>query len=178
MPELSLHFAVTFALVAPVLGLRKAAIVSFISLLPDLDFLFYLHRSLSHSITILLVVSLVAVSFVRRLKPSLFSLTSIGCLSLLAHPIMDIFSGPTPLLWPLVKESVSMSVNVALVAGGSLRFSWTFLVEWFPASVSPIPVTQGAMVGPIFTSEGFVVSLLLVAVPILVVLLRQKSVRA
>jgi hypothetical protein len=34
------------------------------------------------------------------------------------------------------------------------------------------------MVGPIFTSEGFVVSLLLVAVPILVVLLRQKSVRA
>jgi len=173
MPEVSLHFAVTFALMVPVLGLRKAGIVSFISLLPDLDFLFYIHRSFSHSIVILLVGSLVVVSLVRKFKPSLSSLTLAACVGLIGHSIMDIFSGPTPLLWPLVKESVSVSVALGLVAGESFSFSWTAAVKWFPASSSPILAAQRVMVGPIFSSEGFVVSAVLVAVPVLLVLLRK-----
>ncbi len=173
MPEVALHFAVTFALTAPVLGLRKAGIVSFIALLPDLDFLFYVHRSFSHSIVILLVGSLVVVSFVRKFRPSLSSLTLAACLGLIGHSIMDVFSGPTPLLWPLVKEAVSVDFTLGLVSGESFRFSWAAAVKWFPESSSIMPVAQSVMVGPIFTSEGFVGSAVLVAVPILLVLLRK-----
>jgi membrane-bound metal-dependent hydrolase YbcI (DUF457 family) len=175
MPELSLHFAVTFALTAPVLGLRKAGIVSFMSLLPDLDFLFYVHRSISHSIVVLLVGSLIVVSVIRRFKPDLFSLTSAACLGLIGHSIMDVFSGPTPLLWPLTGKSVSISVSLGLVAEESFRFSWTALVKWSQEYSSPIPVTKDAMVGPIFSSEGFAVSFVLVAVLVLLTLLRKRS---
>jgi hypothetical protein len=37
MPELLLHFAIPFALVAPVLGIRRALLAGFIAILPDID---------------------------------------------------------------------------------------------------------------------------------------------
>jgi len=104
MPELALHFTVPLALTAPVLGIRKAIAVSLISLLPDLDVFLHVHRSPSHSIVLLLVVCLVAVYLMSRLKPRYLGLVSVGCLALLSHPIMDLFSTYTPILYPLVHK--------------------------------------------------------------------------
>jgi tetrahydromethanopterin S-methyltransferase subunit F len=178
MPELTLHFAVLFALSAPIIGVRKAVIVSFVSLLPDLDFLFNVHRSISHSAVLLLAGVLVAILLVKEFRPSLLLPTFVGGLSLLSHPIMDLFSGATPFFWPIVRESVSLHLEAALVAGRSLRFEWTALVKWSQTPAPPAPVTDSALVGPIFTSEGFISSLMLVAIPIMMRLLRQRPFRS
>ena len=85
MPELALHFSVVFALTAPVLGLRRAIVLSLISLVPDLDALFRVHRSVSHSALLLLVASLVAFGLVRKLKPNLSSMVCVGCLAQLTY---------------------------------------------------------------------------------------------
>jgi len=167
MPELALHFAVPFALSAPIIGVRKAVIVSFVSLLPDLDFLFNVHRSISHSFVLLLSGILVVILLVKEFKPRILRSVFVGGLGLLSHPIMDLFSGAIPFFWPIVKESVSLDLETAFVAGKSMRFEWTAFVKWSQTPASPAPVVDEALVGPVFTSEGFVVSLLLVAIPIL-----------
>ena len=178
MPELALHFAVPFALSAPIIGLRKAAIVSFVALLPDLDFVFQVHRSVSHSLVVLFVGSLLLITCVKRFRPQYFSCTFITCLALFSHLLMDMFSGATPALWPLVERPFSVDVELAFVVGGSWRFDWTVLMTWSQPPANPFPVADVAMVGPIVTSEGFIVSLMLVAIPIMMRLLRQRPFRS
>jgi membrane-bound metal-dependent hydrolase YbcI (DUF457 family) len=57
MPELFLHFSIPFALVAPILGLKRALLAGFIAILPDIDALMHVHRSLTHSILFLSIRS-------------------------------------------------------------------------------------------------------------------------
>jgi hypothetical protein len=47
MPELFLHFSIPFALAAPILGLKRAILVGFIAILPDIDALMHVYRSLN-----------------------------------------------------------------------------------------------------------------------------------
>ena len=173
MPELALHFAVPFALTAPVLGVRRAIAVSFVALLLDLDVFFHVHRSPSHSIVLLSVVCLVAVGLVRRLKTKYLGLTLAGCLALLSHPVMDLFSTYTPILYPLVLESFYLDFQGRLMIEGLTM----------PSSMAQIDTTPTVfesfrrLDAPIFTSEGFIVSLLLVAVPFLMIILRHARFR-
>jgi hypothetical protein len=52
MPEPAMHFSVVFALAAPRLGVKRALLLSFIVLMPDLDVLMHVHRSMSRSIVL------------------------------------------------------------------------------------------------------------------------------
>jgi len=171
MPELALHFAVPFALAAPGLGVRRATAVSLISLLPDLDVFFHVHRSPSHSVIILLVASLVGVGLVGRLKPRFLGLASAGCLALLSHPLMDVFSTYTPILYPLTLESVYVDFEGRLTIGGSATPSSTTQVNTTPTVFESFQRLDA----PIFTSEGFIVSLLLVAIPLIIVFLLRAQ---
>jgi len=173
VPELALHFAVPFALTAPVLGIRRAIAVSLISLLPDLDVFLHVHRSPSHSIILLLVVCLAAAGLVRRLKPKYLGLVSVGCLALLSHPIMDLFSTYTPILYPLVLESFYLDFEGRLMIGGSTMPSSTAQIDTTPT----IFESFHRLDAPIFTSEGFIVSLLLVAIPFLIVAMQHAQTR-
>jgi len=174
MPELALHFAVPFALTAPVLGLRKATVVSFLALVPDLDVFFHVHRSPSHSVILLLVASLVAVGLVSQLKPKFLGLASAGSLALLSHPLMDVFSTYTPILYPLMLESVFVDFEGRLTIGGSATPSSTAQVNTTPTVFESFQRLDA----PIFTSEGFIVSVLLVAVPLIMVLLLRVRTRS
>jgi len=156
-----LHFAVPFALLVPVLGIRRAIAVSLISLTLDLDVFFHVHRSASHSLVLLLAASLVAIGLVRKLKPRSFGLVSVGCLALLGHPVMDMFSTYTPILYPIVKESVYLNVEAKVLIGSLLWPSLAALIKTEPTSFTGFDRFEA----PIFTSEGFALTLLLVAIP-------------
>jgi len=174
MPELALHFAVPFALAAPVLGVRRAIVVSLISLLPDLDVFFHVHRSPSHSVILLLVASLVAVGLVRGLKPKFLGLALAGSLALLSHPVMDVFSTYTPIFYPLMLESVYVDFEGKLTIGSSATPSSTAQVNTTPTVFESFQRLDA----PIFTSEGFIVSLLLVAIPLIMVFLLRVQTRS
>ena len=171
MPELALHFAVPFALAAPVLGLRKATIISLLALTPDLDVLFHVHRSASHSVFLLLLASLIVVDLglVSKLKPKQLELVSAGCLALLNHPIMDIFSTYTPILYPLIEQSVHLKLELKVTVGSPILPILAALVNTKPTTFEEFQRFDA----PLFTSEGFIVTLLLVAVPLLIVWLRS-----
>ena len=169
MPELALHFAVPFALAAPILGVRRAIVVSLISLLPDLDVFFHIHRSPSHSVVLLLIPCLAVVALVIQLKPKLLGLTLAGSLALLSHPIMDVFSTFTPIFYPLMLESIYVDFQGRVTIGGSAAPSSTAQVSTAPTVFEVFQKIDA----PIFTSEGFIVSVLLVAVPLIMVFLSR-----
>ena len=169
MPEVALHFAVPFALTAPVLGLRRAMVVSSLALIPDLDVFFHVHRSASHSLVLLMAVSLVVVGLVKKLKPKLFGAACVACLALLCHPVMDMFSTYTPVLYPLIAESVHVNVQGKIIFGASIEPSLTAQVNTMPTEFAGFQRLDA----PVFTNEGFIVSLLLVVIPLIVVSLRS-----
>jgi len=171
MSELALHFAVPFALTAPVLGLRKATIVSLVALTPDLDVLFHVHRSVTHSAFLLLLASLIVVDLglVSRLKPRQLELLSAGCLALLSHPIMDMFSTYTPIMYPLIEESVYLKLELKVTIGSPILPILAAVVNTKPTTFEEFQRFDA----PLFTSEGFIVTLLLVAIPLLVISLRH-----
>lgn len=160
LPELLLHFSVIFALVAPKLGVKKAFLLSFPAVLPDLDVLFYVHRSMSHSILILLASGAIILLAVRRLKPVYLRLAIIGSLALLSHLILDCFQTYTPILFPLLDTSFWINIEgTVLISPNSFtpQISAGFKEE--PTVFKPFE----KMDARVFTSEGLLVSIVLVA---------------
>jgi membrane-bound metal-dependent hydrolase YbcI (DUF457 family) len=101
LPDLLTHFAVVFALTSPFLGIRRGLVAGVVALLPDLDVLFRVHRSATHSVIVLLVFALPAAYLAHRGGVGLRFL-AFAVASLLSHPILDVFQGYTPILYPFL----------------------------------------------------------------------------
>jgi len=163
MPEPALHFSVIFALSAPRLGVKRALILSIIALLPDLDVLFYVHRSVSHSLIMLSLSWLLFLTFIRIMKRERLRLGLSCLLALLSHPIMDCFQNYTPILYPILDRSLWARFD------GSFLISSEGFSPHFSASIIDAPTIFRSFQhfdAPIFTSEGLIISLLLIIVPL------------
>ncbi|HID49540.1 MAG TPA: metal-dependent hydrolase [Chromatiales bacterium] len=152
-----------FALAEPKLGPRGALLVALVALLPDADVLLRVHRSVTHSLVTLLVASAIATLLVYRFKREYFGLSVACCLALLSHPLMDSFQTYTPLLYPLIPNSVWFDVGGSVLISDAIAPRVNFAVRTEPTKFEPF----AALDAPIFTSEGFFVSLLLILVPLL-----------
>ena len=136
--------------------------VGLIALVPDLDALLHVHRSVTHSIIILSIVGLTALMIVKRVgRPMRLAVAS--TLGLLSHPLLDTFQSPTPILYPLSRYSYHISP--------------TFMVK-ISEAITPQPAIKvvseptrftyfKSMDAPIFTDTGFIISLLLIIVPLI-----------
>lgn len=160
MPELALHFSVPFALAAPKLGLRRALLVSALALLPDLDALFRVHRSMSHSMIILIIIYLPVLLSVYKFRRGYFKFVLIGLLALLSHPVMDSFQTYTPLFYPFLDRSVWFRVEGwVLISGLSVRSEFQAAVRDAPTVFRPFEFMDAL----VFTSEGLSIFLMLLA---------------
>lgn len=171
MPEAALHFSVVFALLAPRLGVKRGLLLSALALLPDFDVFLHVHRSMSHSVILLSLVYVPVVLAFYRFGPKYFGLSMLGLLALLSHPIMDCFQTYTPILYPVVDRSFWVRVD------GSVFISPNELRPQISVSVADKPAVFSAfksMDAPVFTSEGFLISLLLVGIPLLLEVRRGR----
>ncbi|MGB9778821.1 MAG: glycosyltransferase [Candidatus Bathyarchaeales archaeon] len=170
MPELLLHFAVPFSISAPIVGVRRATVVGIVGMLPDVDALLHVHRSMTHSLIILTIFSLLPL-YVAFFKLNEKPLALFSFFSLTAHPIMDMFQTYTPILYPI--SSYSFQVNIK----GNVLISQS-VVPYVQSQIISTPTNFQkflVMDAPIFTSEGFIVSLLLIATPVLFSFLKNSS---
>jgi glycosyltransferase involved in cell wall biosynthesis len=170
MPELLLHFAIPFALVAPVLGIRRALIVGIVAILPDLDVLLHLHRSFTHSVIFLLILIVLVVFASLRLGRG-FGTVLACCLSLLSHPLLDLFHSPTPILFPLTNYSYHVSLKMNAVISDRI-------VPYISSTISMEETGFKAfqyLDAPIFTDVGFMASLILIATPSIYLMLRTSG---
>ena len=163
MPDVLTHFAVVFGATSPIYGIKRGFIFGLFSVLPDLDVLFYVHRSISHSIVFLLLVSLPFIAFLWRFYRGLFW-TGIGCLlALLVHPVFDVFGGFTPLFYPLMPDSLLIEVHGGVLFGSSFAPFVSVSVYTKPTVFEPFTEFEGV----VFSGVSLPVSLVLILLPLL-----------
>jgi len=161
------HFIVPFAALLLVgVGFRKALPISLLALLPDVDALFLVHRSLSHSIVLILVVVAPFLFLSYKFKPKFQGYTLLALMAAASHPILDVFGGYTPILWPLYGYSIWVRAELSAHVGSypSLISSAQLLTK----SISFQPFQS--LDAPLLTGEG----LILLAVLLTPVLLRSR----
>jgi membrane-bound metal-dependent hydrolase YbcI (DUF457 family) len=152
------HFVVPFtALLLFGLEFRKALPVSLFALLPDVDALFLVHRSLSHSIVVMLIVVAPFLLLIHKFKPRLQSYAFLALMAAASHSILDVFAGYTPILWPLYGYSVWVQVGLGTHIGSSPSLSASAQLL-----TKPITFRQfQSLDAPLFTGEALILSVVL-----------------
>jgi membrane-bound metal-dependent hydrolase YbcI (DUF457 family) len=158
MPEPLIHFIIPlFLLATSGIPMKKVVFISSLAILPDLDILFHIHRSFSHSIFFILLFAVPAIMIAKKFYLSRFRDTMIATLVILSHPFMDAFTYFTPVFWPLFNKSVyiitELATNMNNVTDLNLKFNVYF---------KPVIFYQTQDIDtPIFSSIGVAVTLVL-----------------
>ncbi len=172
LPEPLLHFAVPFASFSALrLNWREVLFGSIIAMTPDLDVLFHVHRSVSHSaITLALIV--IPILLLSRKYPTLRRFTLIAGAGITTHLIMDLFTNYTPLLYPLVNQSFWISISLGVQMRSFPIFTLTAKLLTQPATFGAFEFLNATAVTP----SGVGITLVMLT-PILVNMIRGKSIR-
>ncbi|MFP3951874.1 MAG: metal-dependent hydrolase [Candidatus Bathyarchaeia archaeon] len=158
--EALIHFVVPFAALV-LMGVRvvEAAPIALLGVLPDLDILFHVHRSPTHS---LVLITLAAAPFIAVLwltGSRNFPHSLRGYLCAATHPVLDVFGGYTPVLWPLYGKSLWVESSVLVEYGSRMRMELSLELHRTPTRFPRRPVLTGALL----TGEALMISLILVS---------------
>jgi len=153
--------------------LRRSFLISLLALAPDLDALFLVHRSLTHSLMTLLGVSIPILIAIYRLKPMALKYGFMGLLSVASHIALDLPAGYTPVLWPLYNYSIWIQAELSAHIGSALTVALHLHMLTEPVSFE----VAGSLDAPLFTGSGLIASLVVLA-PFFVKRLEQRFRRA
>lgn len=156
MPDLLAHYAASLLVSSRRLQLKQALLISLVGLLPDVDALLRVHRWATHSIVLASLVILALYLAACRLKPSARELVAIAGLLYILHIAMDLFTGSTPMLYPLTDQSYYLKMGVDGVVG----FNGVSLTPVITFMVEPVDFeVKTAIEGPVMAPEGVVMAL-------------------
>jgi membrane-bound metal-dependent hydrolase YbcI (DUF457 family) len=165
-----IHFVVPFvALMFGGLEFRRALPISLLALLPDLDALFLIHRSLSHSIIVVLSVMVPFLLLTYRFKPRLYGYVLFALMAVASHLALDVFAGYMPILWPFYGYSVWVQADLFAHIGSSPSLSSSVKLLTEPVTFQPFQ----SLDAPLFTGEGLILSAILL-MPVLLKALRLR----
>jgi len=160
--EPALHFSIPFSVLSYLrLDPAMCLIVSVAALVPDLDILFRVHRSVSHSAVLYLPVAVLGI--VASVYSSCWSVLLFATwFSLTSHVLLDTVSGFSPIFWPLSKEEVCVSVALGVRVGNSVQLRPEVSIRRKPLDVRQ----RDSLDAVALTLEGALVSVLLLAVSV------------
>ena len=138
--------------------LRKAFLLACISVLPDFDVLFGVHRSISHSAIVWLAVVAPLLVYFWRYEPQRVKDVLLVFFSACLHCLFDL-SGYTPVLWPLTMNSLKIDFSLFVHVEKSVLFDPVIGVT----SIASDFKTFNGFDAPIFTSQSFITSLALLS---------------
>jgi len=136
---------------------KKALPISLLALLPDLDALFLVHRSLSHSLIIVLIVAMPLLLLTYKLRLRVYGYVGMGLLAVASHLVLDLFSGYTPLLWPLYGYALWVQAVLVAHIGSSPSLTPSLKLLKEPIDFHPFL----SLDAPLFTGEGLILSAML-----------------
>lgn len=152
------HFVVPFAaLMLAGVEFRKALPISLLALLPDLDALFLVHRSLSHSVVVMLIGIAPFLLLTYKFKPRVHGYALLVLMAVASHSILDVFAGYTPILWPLYGYSVWIKTELVAHIGSSPSLLPSVQLLMKPTTFQPFQ----SLDAPLFTGEGLILSTVL-----------------
>jgi len=153
-----MHFALIFA-VAALLGfrLRWALIAGLAGATPDLDFLFSVHPSITHSLLPPLLLAGLSVIVLR--KTEIGSRLLLVALSFGSHALLDFSHGNyVPILWPLSDKAYGLSFGLKFHMSAP-SITWTFQIVEKAYDYGVPMVSDGMVLG----SNGFTIAVFIVA---------------
>jgi len=163
MPDLLTHYMASYLVARALVGPRRALLLAFVGLLPDVDALLLVHRWVTHSILVELLASTPLLVLTYAYKRGYFRVAVLAVLLYTLHIVMDLLTGLTPALWPLAPAiAVNIEVNgVTSVDGIRVTPSFEVVVE-------PVDFARRDLVeGPLVSETGLV--LLVVAIVLTIV---------
>ena len=159
MPEPLIHFVAPLVILLFCgLTIKKSLILSSFAILPDLDVLFHVHRSITHSAVFLILICIPIVGFIRLKYPNYFHDSLVGSLIILSHPFLDVFNAYTPIFYPLYKNSVFIVCKLMTDMRSVSNLRFFFEIKIAPTTFSLIPPNTD---GVVFSGLGVGISLVI-----------------
>ena len=160
MPEPLIHFIIPFSvLVVCGIGVKKSAFFASLAILPDLDVLFHVHRSFSHSMLFILLICAPVIIIAAAKHSKRTSDAIIATLVILSLPFMDLFTYFTPIFWPLYNKSIYIVTEMMTNMDNVSQLHLLFDIKLEPVVFYPTI----SMDAPIFTSQGVAITLVILA---------------
>jgi len=171
MPDLLVHYVLSVLVAKTRVSTKWALLLGILGLLPDVDALLRIHRWLTHSLVVIVLVATPLLALIRLRWRGRFGLALLALLIVALHPVMDVFTGQTPILWPLV-DSVWIRVSVS----GALSSTGVTIKPSIAVTTSRPSFTQREVVeGPIVTELGVVLAVVVAVILALDYLSRATS---
>ncbi len=163
MSEVLIHLIIPAAALI-IAGYDRRLVLLFcpLAVIPDIDVIFGAHRSFLHSLIFLGALSVGFVIYTIRYKPEWKSQAIIISLLLLSHPILDLFTAPVQLFWPLDSYYwVEIQAPTFDVSTLSIDFGAFFIIfHIYTPQAAEVVLGSGGAFG-LFTNEGLMAFLLL-----------------
>ena len=173
MVELLLHYTLPLAILMYTFDFRKEykkiLTVSLLGIAPDFDALLHIHRSMSHSIIPYTIALTLILLFIKSHEIRKWSI--IGYLIILSHLILDMFAGSTPILWPLIPNSICFETNITALIAETI----TIKPEVDVGIERTVFTKFTSLDAPIATSQGVAITVVLLTSPILKILLNHNA---
>ena len=170
MPEPLLHFAVTFSLAKTRYDFKWSILLGLAALIPDLDVLIRIHRWATHSL-ILTTIILIPIYLLASKKSDKTKWLILAIyLAIAGHIMMDIFQAYTPILYPLTTEVYQVNVELGVRIEGGISTQLNMGISSLPNEFTQFQ----ALDAPIFTSQGFIISAILIVMSLLLTLDKEK----
>jgi membrane-bound metal-dependent hydrolase YbcI (DUF457 family) len=152
-------YLVAKALVGP----RRALLLAFVGLLPDVDALLLVRRWVTHSIPVELLASTPLLVLTYTYRREYFGVAVLAVLLYTLHIVMDLLTGLTPALWPLTS---ALAVNIEV--NGVYGVNGVKVTPGLEVVVEPVDFARRDLVeGPLVSETGLV--LLMVAIVLTIV---------
>ena len=146
---------------------QTALQLAFLGVISDLDALFLIHRSMSHSLVIIGLIFIPFLIYAKYRRPELQRMIFLAFLVTMSHPILDL-NGSVPLFWPLSAYSITLNLSLNGVFRNGLSLRPNVDITLTPTDFSLLPGFDY----PLFTEEGLLIALVLL-MPIIYVQLQK-----
>jgi hypothetical protein len=152
-------YLVARALVEP----RRALLLAFVGLLPDVDALLLVHRWVTHSIPVELLASTPLLALTYAYRRGYVGVAVLAVLLYTLHVVMDVFTGLTPIMWPLTP---AIAVNIEV--NGVYGVNGVRVTPGFEVIVGPVDFARRDSVeGPLVSETGLMLTLLVALISLI-----------
>lgn len=144
MPDPLTHYLSSYLVARAVSKPRHAALAALLGLLLDIDALLRIHRWATHSVPLALLVAALTLILAHYRFRRYLRFATIALLIYVLHIVLDLFTAPTPALWPL-HNSIWVKVElVSRVTVGGVSIAPEIEVLTKPADFTPREVVTEA----------------------------------
>jgi membrane-bound metal-dependent hydrolase YbcI (DUF457 family) len=163
MPDLLTHYMASYLVARALVEPRRALLLAFVGLLPDVDALLLVHRWVTHSIPVELLASAPLLALTYAYRRGYVGVVVLAVLLYTLHIVMDVFTGLTPALWPLAP---ALAVNIEV--NGVYSVNGVRVTPGFEVIVGPVDFARRDPVeGPLVSETGLMLALIVALISLI-----------